>query len=154
MQDRQSQYLLFLVDNLYYAIKALKVSEIVEFESYTKVPMMQSFVMGVTNIRGNIIPIIDLKDRFGFGVSKIGKRSSIAVVNQEFESENIQIGFLVDEVYEVAEIGTSKLKTTPEFGSKIDGRFIDVMGKFGDDYIPILNISSVLDVDELSKLVA
>jgi len=154
MQDKKNQFLLFLVDGLFYAIEALRVSEIVEYERYTKVPMLQSFMMGVTNIRGNIISVIDLKDRFGFGSSNIGKRSSIIVVNVMIENENTQMGFLVDEVYEVSEIDADSLKSVPEFGSKIDGRFIERMGKFNGEYIPILDIDTLFDIEELSRLVA
>lgn len=148
----EDQYLLFLAGGELYAIEALKAQEIVEYISVTKVPMMHSFVKGVTNIRGNIVPVIDLTDRFGLGVTKIGDKTSIVVVNYTKDDETTQIGVMIDEVYEVDRILSTDLRKTPEFGSKVNSRYILNMGKYENRYIPILNTNTILSVDELSKL--
>jgi purine-binding chemotaxis protein CheW len=148
----EDQYLLFLAGGELYAIEALKAQEIVEYISVTKVPMMNSFVKGVTNIRGNIVPVIDLTDRFGLGVTKIGDKTSIVVVNYTKDDETTQIGVMIDEVYEVDRILSTDLRKTPEFGSKVNSRYILNMGKYENRYIPILNTNTILSVDELSKL--
>ena len=148
----QNQYLLFYLNGDIYAIKALSTSEIVEYSQITKVPKMHSFVRGVTNIRGNIVPVIDLLDRFGLGVSKIGPKSSIVVINYKSEDSLNQLGVIIDEVYEVDDIQTSDIRTAPEFGSQIDRKFIASMGKYRGEYIAILNTQTILNVAELSKL--
>ena len=154
-KNNQEQYLLFLVGDVLYAIEALKAQEIVEYTGITKVPMMHSFVKGVTNIRGSIVPVIDLYERFGFEQTQIGDKTSIVVVNYvDKENEAMQIGIIIDEVYEVDVIENANLKEAPKFGSKIEPRFILKMAKYKDGYISILNTDTILDIEELSKLTA
>ncbi|MDQ7061663.1 MAG: chemotaxis protein CheW [Sulfurimonas sp.] len=107
------QYLLFLVGGVLYGIEALRAKEIVEYSGITKVPMVKPFVKGVTNIRGNIVPVIDLLGRFGLGQTAIGDKTSIVVVRLDASDENIEIGILIDEVYEVDNIQSSHLKKSP-----------------------------------------
>ena len=148
----QSQYLLFYLKGEIYAIKALSTSEIVEYSHITKVPKMHSYVKGVTNIRGNIVPVIDLLDRFGLGISKIAPKSSIVVINYESENHVSQLGIIIDEVYEVDNIESSNIKNAPEFGSQIDRRFISSMGKYRGEYIAILDTQTILNIKDLSSL--
>ncbi|MCF6173431.1 MAG: chemotaxis protein CheW [Campylobacteraceae bacterium] len=144
----QNQYLLFLVGGVLYAIESLKAQEIVEYSDVTKVPKMNSFVKGVTNIRGNIVPVIDLLDRFDLGQTDIGDKTSIIVIKYK----STQIGVIIDEVHEVDNIDPSCIKKAPEFGSKINSKFIQSMGKYDKEYITILNTDTILSIDELSKL--
>jgi len=150
--DVQNRYLFFICGEDMYAIKALIVSEIIEYSSITKVPKMSPFVKGVTNIRGNIIPVIDLLERVGLGTTRINDRTSIIVVNHIEDDEKMQIGIIIDEVYEVDNIFPENIQKTPEFGPKIDTRFILQMGKYGDKYVEILDTQSLLKLDELSKV--
>jgi len=152
VSDTQDQYLLFLAGGILYAVEALKAQEIVEYSSVTKVPMMHSYVKGVTNIRGNIVPVIDLINRFGLGETKIGDKTSIVVINYEKNDQKMEIGIMIDEVYAVDRISQSNLKKSPEFGSKIEARYILSMGKYNNKYIAILNTDAILNIDELSKL--
>ncbi len=151
--DAENKYLFFLAGDVLYAIEALKASEIVEYNSITKVPMMNSYVKGVTNIRGNIVPVIDLLDRFGLGDIQKSDKTSIVVINYRNRETPMQIGIIIDEVYEVDNIDPSDIKKAPEFGSKINAKFILKMGKYDKKYIPILNTDTILDIDELSKIV-
>ena len=148
----KDQYLLFIVGGVLYAVEALRAQEIVEYNGVTKVPMMNSYVKGVTNIRGNIVPVIDLLDRFGLGQTVVGDKTSVVVVNYTKDDELLQIGIIIDEVYEVDTIESQNLKKAPEFGSKIEPRFILHMGKYAKEYIAILNTDTILDIDELAKL--
>jgi len=150
--DTQNQFLLFLVGGVLYGIEALKAQEIVEYSDVTKVPMMNSFVKGVTNIRGNIVPVIDLLNRFNLGETKIADKTSIVVVNYNKGSDVFPIGIIIDEVYEVDSIDNNDLKKAPEFGSKIDSKYILHMGKYEKEYIAILNTNTILNVNELSQL--
>lgn len=148
----QDQYLLFYVGGDVYAIKALSTSEIVEYTTITKVPLMPSFVKGVTNIRGNIVPVIDLLDRFSLGQTEIQPKTSIVVINYKTENETTQLGIIIDEVCEVDDINTDQIKEAPAFGAKIDKKFISYMGKYQGNYIAILNTQAILNTTELSKL--
>jgi len=148
------QYLLFLAGGELYAMEALKAQQIVEYISVTKVPKMQSFMKGVTNIRGNIVAVIDLIDRFKLSKTEISDKTSIVVINYKKNDEITQIGIMIDEVYEVDTIKKSNIKKAPEFGAKIDSKYILHMGKYENKYIPILNMEAILDVDELSTLLS
>lgn len=150
--NAQDQYLLFLAGGELYAMEALKAQEIVEYLNITKVPKMHSFVNGVTNIRGNIVAVVDLVDRFGLSKTSISDKTSIVVINCEKNDEVVQIGIIIDEVYEVDTITEDDIRQTPEFGAKIDSRYILNMGKYEDKYIPILNMDTILNIDELSTL--
>ncbi len=150
--NTKNQYLLFLVGGVLYGIEALKALEIVEYSDVTKVPMMNSFVKGVTNIRGNIVPVIDLLDRFDLGKTNIGDKTSIIVIQYKKDDKTMQIGIIIDEVYEVDNIDSFYIKKAPEFGSKIDARFILNMGKYDKEYIAILDTNTILNIDELSKI--
>lgn len=152
ISDDKNQYLLFLVGGVLYGIEALKAQEIVEYSNITKVPTMKSFVKGVTNIRGNIVPVIDLLDRFGLGQTSIADKTSIIVVTYEKDESVVSIGVIIDEVYEVDSIDVADLTKAPEFGSKIDAKYILHMGKYNKEYISILNTKTILNIGELSQL--
>ena len=113
------QYLLFLSGGDLFAIESLIVIEIVEYNDITKVPMMKSYVKGVTNIRGNIIPVIDLHERFGFQNTKITDRTSMIIVNiyDKKNEKNINFAIIIDEVFEVDNIDVVNIKHTPDFGT-------------------------------------
>ena len=149
----QNQYLLFYVGGNIYAVEALMTSEIVEYTHITKVPVMPSFVKGVTNIRGNIVPVIDLLGRFNFGQSEINNKTSIVVINYQHKDSVVQLGIIIDEVYEVDDIETSQITDAPEFGSKVDKRFLLKMGKYQGEYIAILDTQAILNINELSTMV-
>ena len=150
-QENNNQYLLFLVGGDLYAIEALRTSEIVEYSHVTKVPMMPSFVKGVTNIRGHIVRVIDMLDRFGLSNTDIGDKTSIVVINYYDDNEVSQMGILIDEVYEVDYIESQQTKSKPDFGSKFDKKYILKMGKYEGDYIAILDTQAILNIEELSS---
>lgn len=149
--DAHVQYLLFYLKGEIYAIEALLTSEIVEYSHIAKVPTMASYIKGVTNIRGNIVAVIDIADRFKFGESIIGQKTSIVVLHYSGEDKISEIGIIIDEVYEVEDIPLSDIKDVPEFGTKINKRFISKMAKYRGEYIPILNTQAILNTKELSQ---
>lgn len=148
----ENQYLLFLAGGDLYAIEALSIKEIVEYGEITKVPMMCSFVKGVTNIRGSIVSVVDLLDRLSLGSTKIQNKTSVIVVSLKGLEKDMQVGVVVDEIFEVDNINIIDTREAPEFGSKIKKGFIKKMGKYGSEYIPILDINNLLDIEELSKI--
>jgi purine-binding chemotaxis protein CheW len=152
VEQNESQYLLFLVGGDLYAIEALTASEIVEYSHVTKVPMMPQYVKGVTNIRGNIVPVVDMLDRFKLGVTEIGDKTSVVVINYQDTVNKVQMGILIDAIYAVDDIKVEDTKAKPNFGTKFDKKFILKMGKYEGKYIAILDTQAILNIDELSKI--
>lgn len=152
-QGQPGQYLTFLVGQESFAVSIFDVKEIIEITHVTRVPMMPEFVHGVINLRGNVVPVIDLSARLGRGSTKSSKRSCIVLVEIEFTEEVQLISMLVDEVKEILEISSENTQPAPDFGTAIRTEFIQAMGRVGDDFIILLAINRVLSVEELSQLV-
>ena len=104
MMKTNKQYFLFISNNDIYAVEALDVIEIVEYQNITKVPMMSNFVKGVTNIRGNIIAVVDLLQRFNLEETKILDKTSLVILRKKHLDKELQIAIIIDEVYEVDNI--------------------------------------------------
>lgn len=150
--NQGNQYFLFLLNQDIYAVEALEVIEIVEYQQITKVPMMNRFVKGVTNIRGNIIAVVDLADRFDMEPATIYDKTSFAILRKEYDGKDLQIAIIIDEVYEVDNISQQDIEKTPTFGTRIDKKYIKNMAKYNGEYIPILEINSILNIAEISTL--
>lgn len=150
--DLQGQYLTFVVgkDSLGVAIDDVK--EIIEIRTITSVPMTPNYIKGVINLRGNVVPVIDLSARLGAGVSEMSKRSCIVLVEVVAEDSSQHLGMLVDQVQEILEIAPDNLQSAPSFGSDIRVDFIQAMGRVGDDFIILLDINRVLSINELAAL--
>jgi len=151
--DEDHQYLTFLLSSEMFAIGILNIKEIVEYGKLTEVPMMPSFIRGVINLRGSVVPVVDLSARFGRCKTEVSRRSCIVIIEVENSDETKQdIGVLVDSVSEVLEIPRSEIEPPPAFGAKIRVDFIHGMGKVAGKFVIILNANKVLSVDELSML--
>jgi len=148
---RSDQYLSFYLKNEMFAVTVSRVKEIIEYTQITRVPMMQSFIAGVTNIRGNVIAAIDLSDRLGLGRCEINKKSCVITIEAEFDAEEIEVGIIVDMVDQVYELTQSHIMEAPEFGSKIRKDFIHTMAKIDDKFMTVLEIDGILDINELSR---
>lgn len=144
------QYFIFLSNNDLYALPVLIVREIVEYQDITKVPRLNSFVKGVTNIRGNIVAVIDLLDRFNLGVTKIQDRTSFAIVQVTQNNKLHDIAIMIDEIYEVDGLDENSICNTPLFGTKIEANFIQGIGKYNNNEVCIINHEEVLKISELS----
>jgi purine-binding chemotaxis protein CheW len=149
------QYLFFKLNNEIYAIKANAIKEIVDYVEITKVPKSNLAIKGITNIRGDIVPIISPKSRFGIEDTGIGKRTSFIILNiyNEIKQTNLHIALIVDLVNEVDDIKEEDILPTPQFGTKIESKYIENMIRYEycDDYVPALNINAVIDIQELAK---
>lgn len=150
--DEQLQYLTFLLGGETFAIGILSIKEIIEYGSVTTVPMMPDFVRGVINLRGAVVPVIDLAMRFSRTPSPITRRSCIVLIEVEAEGERYNIGVTVDSVNEVLEIPMSEIEPPPAFGAKIRSDFIGGMGKIDGKFVIILDADKVLSVDEMASL--
>ncbi|MDY0074200.1 MAG: chemotaxis protein CheW [Thauera sp.] len=146
------QYLTFSLGEEVFALGILNVKEIIEFGNVTEIPMMPPFIRGVINLRGAVVPVIDLSARFGDGLSKISRRTCIVIVELEGEEGSQDLGVIVDAVNEVLEIPRSEIEPPPAFGAKIRADFIQGMGKVDGEFIIILNVERVLSTDEIAML--
>lgn len=150
--DEQLQYLTFLLGGEVFAIGILNIKEIIEYGNVTNVPMMPEFVRGVINLRGAVVPVIDLAMRFSRPPSPITRRTCIVLIEVETEGERYNIGVTVDAVNEVLEIPASEIEPPPAFGAKIRSDFIGGMGKIAGKFVIILDADKVLSVDEMASL--
>ncbi len=146
------QFLSFFVGGELFAVDIQRIKEIIEYNGVTKIPMMQKFLKGVINLRGNVVPVVALSERFDRESREVTKKTSIIVVEVMTDEGLINVGMLVDEVDEVVEIPQSQIENAPEFGSKIRNTFLQGIGKINNRFIMLLSIGNVLQVDELSVL--
>jgi purine-binding chemotaxis protein CheW len=151
--DEEQQYLTFLLGGEMFAIAILNIKEIIEYGSLTEVPMMPSFIRGVINLRGSVVPVVDLSARFGRSKTEASRRTCIVIIEVESGEDSKQdIGVVVDSVSEVLEIPRSEIEPPPAFGAKIRVDFVQGMGKVAGKFVIILNVDKVLSVEELSVL--
>lgn len=152
--SEENQFLSFKLAGEVYAVGILNVREIIDYGGLTAVPMMPDFIRGVINLRGSVIPVVDLAVRFGDKPGEVTKRTSIVIteIEVEGESDKIDIGVIVDGVNEVLDIPPADIEPPPSFGVKLRTDFIRGMGKVNDRFLVLLNIDRVLSVDELSIL--
>ena len=149
------QYLTFQLAGEMYALRILNVKEIIEYGSLTEIPMMPRFIRGVINLRGAVVPVVDLSARFGNPQTEVGRRTCIVIIEVRDEQEGNgrhDIGVVVDAVSEVLEIPATEIEPAPSFGAKIRADFIEGMGKVDGRFVIILDIRRVLSVDEMAML--
>jgi len=149
--DRQ-QYLSFMLGDETFAVGILHIREIIEYGQLTRVPRMPEFIRGVINLRGTVVPVIDLGARFGAGRSETNRRSCIVIVEVDNDGGKQDIGILVDAVNEVLEISANQVEPPPAFGARIRTDFIAGMGKVDDRFVIILNVNHVLSLEDLAVL--
>lgn len=146
------QYFLFLSNKDIYALPVLIVREIVEYQAITKVPKLNSYVKGVTNIRGNIVAVIDLLDRFNLHETKVLDRTSFAIVQVNQNNKIHDIAIMIDEIYEVDGLDENSLCDAPLFGTKVDTKFIKNIAKYNGKEVCIINHEEVLKISELTVI--
>ncbi|MCP4768771.1 MAG: chemotaxis protein CheW, partial [Gammaproteobacteria bacterium] len=131
----------------------LQIREIIEYANLTVVPLMPDFISGVINLRGNVVPVVNLARRFEHEPKEIGKRTSIVIIDiRNEDGESVEVGIVVDIVNEVIELAESEIAAAPSFGAKIRAEFIEGMGKIDDKLMILLNVDNVLSIDELSQI--
>jgi len=152
LMEKTSHYLTFTLDGESYAIDVIKVREVLEYSDFTRVPRMPEFMRGVINLRGSVVPVIDLRLKFGMAKEEETVDTSIIIMEIELDEETITIGAVTDSVQEVVEILPSSIEPAPKIGTKLDTNFIYGMGKQGDEFIIILNIDRIMTSEDISVL--
>ena len=146
------QYLTFMLGGEIFAIGILAIKEIIGYDNLTVVPMMPDCIRGVINLRGAVVPVMDLSSRFGRPATAVTKRTCIVIVEIEAADERRDVGVMVDAVNEVLEIPAGEIEPAPAFGAKIRTDFIQGMGKVGGRFVIVLDTNQVLSIDEMQAL--
>jgi purine-binding chemotaxis protein CheW len=153
MANREGKYLTFTLDKEEYGIGILKIKEIIGMMPVTAVPQTPEYVKGVINLRGKVIPVVDLRLRFGMDSMEYNERTCIIVVEIKGQSGNVLIGTVVDSVSEVLNIKGKDIEDTPTFGSKLNTDYILGMAKMEGGVKILLDIDKVLSAQAVENLI-
>lgn len=145
------KYLTFLLPGKTYAVSIMKVKEIIEYDKVVDVPMMPDFICGAINLRGRVIPIIDLSVRLGGEASEIARRTCIIVVDVVLADKIMKVGLVADAVSKVVDFRTEDIDDAPSFNGNINTDYIEGMGKTDDGFIILLNIDNLLNMEDMKQ---
>ena len=144
-----NQYLTFYVAGEEYAVTILKVTEIIECVSLTHVPGTPTWIRGVLNLRGAVVPVVDLAVKFGLAPTTLTRRTCVVMVEIEHDAERLVLGMMADSVHQVVELGAEQIQPPPSFGPKVRVDCIHGMGVSGDALVVLLDIDRVLSSNEI-----
>lgn len=151
--EYMGQYLTFLLRDEMYAFSIDHVKEILEYQSVTQVPMMPDFIQGVINLRGEVVPVLNLARRFSLDAAEVTKKTCIVILEVSTQTIQQDIGVVVDSVSEVLEIADSEKRRAPDFGTAIRTDFIQSMARHKDGFVIILDQAQVMSAEQLMNLV-
>lgn len=145
----RQQYLTFFIAEEEYAVGVLQVKEIIEFDLLTRVPRMPATVRGVINLRGTVVPVIDLAIKFGLSESRITKRTCIVVLEKDVDGETSLTGIMVDTVGQVISLGSQEIELPPAFGTRLSSDYLQGLAKSGKKFALILDTDRLLSIEEM-----
>lgn len=151
-QQLAGKYLTFRLADEEYGLEILKVQEIIQMQAVTKVPRTPEYMRGVINLRGKVIPVVDLRKKFNMDSSKDTDKTCIIVVQVTTGNSKVVMGTIIDEVKEVLDIKSENIEETPSFGSNINTDFILGIGKVGTTVKMLLDIDKVLSMAEIASM--
>lgn len=147
------KYLTFSLADEHYGLEILRVQELVGLLPVTRVPRLPAFVAGVVNLRGRVIPLVDLRLCFGMSASAMDDRTCVVVVKVERGDDRLAVmGLMVDEVSDVVSLSEEVIEPTPEFGTAVDTSFVQGVGRLDDRVVLLLDIDRVLSSGELDAI--
>ncbi|TDT68583.1 purine-binding chemotaxis protein CheW [Hypnocyclicus thermotrophus] len=138
------QVVVFILDKNYYGVHILQVQEIIKMTEITQLPNTPDFIKGIVNLRGNIVPIMNLRKRFGLTEQKENENAKILIL----KLEELQFGIIVDEISEVEKVSVSSIEAPPKIVSGVRGEFINGIAKTNDRLLILLNIEKILTLEE------
>jgi len=147
------QFLTFRIGDEHYGLELSQTREIIEYGGITSVPLMPIFLRGVINLRGEVVPVIDLAVRLGRNPIDVQRRTCIIVVELENSDQNHVLGLLADSVSEVIELSDENIEDAPSFGANIRAEFIQGIAKLDDEFVVLLDANKALSIRELAHLV-
>ena len=150
----EKQYLTFMLGGEMFSISILSIKEIIWYANLTEVPMMPACIRGVINLRGAVVPVMDLSNRFGKPSTPVVKSTCIVIIEvpTTVEGEHQNMGVVVDSVQAVLEIPTTEIEPAPSFGAKIRPDFIEGIAKVNGKFVILLNVNRVLSTEEISQM--
>jgi len=149
-----TQFLTFKLDNEVFALDISKVREVLDFTSITKVPRTPEFMRGVINLRGSVVPVVDLRLKFGMSRTEKSVNTCIIIVEVTVDDETTILGALADSVQEVLDLEPDHIEPAPKIGTRLNTEFIKGMGKRENNFIIILDIDKVFSTGELAMVQA
>ena len=147
-----TQYLTFLLGDEIFSLEISKVREVLDYTIITRVPRMPAYLQGVINLRGSVVPVVDLRLKFGMPAADVTVSTCIIIVEAMVNDELVILGLLADSVQEVLELDQENIKPAPRIGTKLDTRFIKGMGRQNDRFNIILDIDRVFSSDEIDMV--
>ncbi len=145
-----SQYLSFILDQETYAMDITQVREVLDFTKITKVPRMPKFIKGVINLRGGVVPVVDLRLKFGMSPAEKTVDTCIIIIEINIQETQTLLGIMADSVQEVMSMEPDQIEPAPKIGTRLKTEFIKGMGKKNDEFIIILDSDKVFSADELT----
>ena len=149
-----NQYLTFNLDGEVFGLAILKVREVLDFTSITRVPQTPPYMRGVINLRGSVVPVMDLRLKFNMAETEKKVNTCIIITEVELNGELVVLGALADSVQEVVDLESSQIEPPPHMGTRLRTDFIKGMGKHGDGFIIVLDIDRVFSADDLATVQA
>lgn len=144
------QYLTFKLADEVFALDITQVREVLDYTAVTKVPKMPEFMRGVINLRGSVVPVVDMRMKFGMEKTERTVNTCIIIVEIDLDGDLTVLGALADSVQEVVDLDAGQIEPAPRIGTRLRTEFIKGMGKHNDEFIIILDIDKVFSTDELS----
>lgn len=146
------QVLSFVLDGEWFGVEISGIQEVLEYRTVTQVPRTPEFMLGVINLRGKVIPVVDLRQYFGMKMSEPTVDSCIVIIHVEIDGESTPLGILADRVQEVVEISTADINPPPRIGNRISSAFIYGMARLDEHFIILLRLSRVFAAEELQQV--
>jgi purine-binding chemotaxis protein CheW len=150
--ERKMQYLAFGLGGEAFAMEIGYVKEVIQYGELTEVPLMPPFIRGVINLRGAMVPVVDLSVRFGRPPTEVARRSCVVILEVPRPEGPVVVGVIVENVSEVLELAPSEIEPAPAFGGDIRSEFLSGVGKIGTRFVILLDVNHVLTTDELTAL--
>ena len=150
----QAQYLTFRIADEEYGVGVLRVKEIIEYDTLTKLPSAPTHIRGVINLRGSVVPVVDLGVQIGIGERSVTKRTCIIILEVEQEGEHVVMGIVVDAVNQVIDLPPGEIEPPPSFGTRMRMDLLRGMGKLGKRFVLLLEIDHLLGGETLTQAVA
>ncbi len=144
-----TQFLTFGLGDDIFAIDVIKAKEVLDYSEVTQVPQTPDYMLGVINLRGSVVPVIDMRRKFNMAVADRTRNSCIVVVEVDVDGESVIVGALADSVREVIDLKSSQIEPAPRIGARLNTEFIKGMGNLEDRFVIILDIDKVFSIDDL-----
>lgn len=146
------QLLSFTLDEEVFSVEINRVREVLEYKGTTKVPKVPEFMRGVINLRGSVVPVIDLKVKFGIGSTQKGINTCVIILEVSVGGEPMVLGALADAVREVFDLDTRNIEPPPKIGTRFNSDFLKGMGKYNDNFVMILDIDRIFSEEDIGSV--